>query len=73
MTPPTAPSPRARCHHAIRHLFTGAIAAYIRQHPTLLENETELEAATYAMVKLMDAVLATVDEFQLADGPPVPR
>ena len=62
--------PRARCHHAIRHLFTGAMAAYVRKNPEVIHDEPKLEAATYALLKLMEAVLATIDGFAIADAPP---
>lgn len=60
-------TPRAKCHHAIRHAFSAAIAEYAVKHPELLSDVRGLEATSYALVKLMDHVLAIVDEYEIKD------
>jgi hypothetical protein len=60
-------SPRARCYHAIRHAFSAAIAGFVAQHPELLNDMPRLESATYAMLKLMEEVLAKLDTFDVSD------
>jgi hypothetical protein len=67
--PPDARTPRAECYHAIRHLFSGAIVEYYRKHPDLLNDAPHLEAASYALLKLMDTVLAKLDEYEIERKP----
>jgi hypothetical protein len=66
-TPADAKTPRARCYHGIRHLFTGALAVHIRTNPDLMQDETRLKAAGDALVKLMLGVYEKLDEFVLED------
>lgn len=67
MTPPM--TPQAKCHHAIRHAFSAAIAEYFTRNPEMLSDQPKVDAAAYAMLKLMDNVLAIVDRFEIADRP----
>jgi predicted nicotinamide N-methyase len=70
--PADTQTPRARCQHAIRHVFGAAIARYYTKHPDLLNDKPQLEAASYAMLTLMEEVLAVLDEFAIGDPKPKP-
>jgi hypothetical protein len=68
---PTADTktPQARCEHTIRHLFTTAMAVFLRAHPDLLLEKTvqELADEMYPFQKLCDEVIDQVREFAIAE------
>jgi hypothetical protein len=72
VTPDNTKTPQARCYHAIHHLFTDAMAQYALKNQQLLRDNdlTTLAAANSALVKLLEQVLLTLDEFAIADRPP---
>jgi hypothetical protein len=67
--PPDTATPQARCEHAIRHAFSAAIVDYYRRHPAFLKDEVQLDATSYAMLKLMDTILETLQGYVIADRP----
>lgn len=62
-------TPRGRCYHAVRHQFTTAIVEYVKTHPQMAtEDVNELDAAAFALIRLMDRVLDVLDGYEIEDS-----
>jgi hypothetical protein len=55
---------KERLHHGIRHAFSNVLTEYYSNHLELLDNKEALERATYKLFKLMDIMLAHLNEVE---------
>ena len=71
--PANTKTPRAACYHAIHNLFTGAMARYLIENRALLDDFDRVKAANKELVKLMEEVLAKLDEYAIEALPKAPE